>query len=82
MRMRFAVIEDRFDAGEDDPLHERGGDRCGEEGGQGLIVVDSTVLADLLSKKKAFSGELVSQDPDDEPASELLARIRAERDAQ
>jgi type I restriction enzyme S subunit len=30
--------------------------------------------------KAAFSGQLVPQDPDDEPASELLARIRAERE--
>lgn len=29
--------------------------------------------------KKAFAGELVPQDPDDEPASILLRRIRAER---
>ena len=29
--------------------------------------------------KRAFAGELVSQDLDDEPASALLARIRAER---
>jgi type I restriction enzyme S subunit len=29
--------------------------------------------------KKAFSGQLVAQDPHDEPASELLARIKAER---
>lgn len=29
--------------------------------------------------KKAFSGELVPQDPADEPASALLARLRAER---
>ena len=28
--------------------------------------------------KKAFSGQLVSQDPHDEPASKLLARIQAE----
>ena len=28
---------------------------------------------------KAFRGELVSQDPDDEPASVLLERIRAQR---
>ena len=29
--------------------------------------------------KKAFSGRLVPQDPADEPASALLARLRAER---
>lgn len=32
--------------------------------------------------KWAFEGKLVDQDPNDEPAAELLARIRAERDAQ
>ena len=31
--------------------------------------------------KKAFAGELVPQDPDDEPAAALLARIAAEREA-
>ncbi|MDX5386393.1 MAG: restriction endonuclease subunit S [Marinobacter sp.] len=31
--------------------------------------------------KKAFSGQLVPQAPNDEPASELLARIQAEREA-
>ncbi len=30
--------------------------------------------------KKAFAGELVPQDPDDEPAQALLARIRASRE--
>ncbi|MEQ1938041.1 hypothetical protein ABMA46_07295 [Mesorhizobium sp. CN5-321] len=37
--------------------------------------LDQAVLA------KAFRGELVPQDPDDEPASVLLERIRAERGA-
>ncbi|MBE02864.1 MAG: restriction endonuclease [Euryarchaeota archaeon] len=32
--------------------------------------------------KKAFSGQLVPQNPNDEPASELLARIQAEKAAQ
>ena len=31
--------------------------------------------------KWAFEGKLVDQDPSDEPADELLARIRAERAA-
>ncbi|MFI7436248.1 restriction endonuclease subunit S [Micromonospora haikouensis] len=48
------------------------------------------VLDDTMQKSKqlrrrllaeAFAGRLVPQDPDDEPASELLARIRAERAA-
>ena len=31
--------------------------------------------------KKAFSGQLVAQEPNDEPASELLKRIKAEKAA-
>ncbi len=31
--------------------------------------------------KRAFSGELVPQNPDDEPASALLERIKEEREA-
>lgn len=51
--------------------------------------VDSACKAELTRSaalrqsilKDAFAGKLVPQDLDDEPASELLARIRAERDA-
>ncbi|MGI2906819.1 restriction endonuclease subunit S [Tolypothrix sp. VBCCA 56010] len=39
-----------------------------------LDQLDQSILA------KAFRGELVPQDPNDEPASVLLERIRAERD--
>ncbi len=38
--------------------------------------------ADMLRQsilQRAFSGQLIAQDPSDEPASDLLARIRAER---
>lgn len=41
-----------------------------------LTQMDQSILA------KAFRGELVPQDPRDEPASELLARIREQREAQ
>lgn len=40
-----------------------------------LTQLDQSILA------KAFRGELVPQDPRDEPASELLARIRSARQA-
>lgn len=42
--------------------------------GSPLALLHQSILA------KAFRGELVSQDPDDEPARILLGRIRAERE--
>ncbi|MHC5725923.1 MAG: restriction endonuclease subunit S domain-containing protein, partial [Nostoc sp.] len=45
-----------------------------QEAKANLDQLDQSILA------KAFRGELVAQDPDDEPASVLLERIRAERD--
>jgi type I restriction enzyme S subunit len=42
--------------------------------GERLDEMDRTILA------KAFRGELVPQDPNDEPASLLLDRIRSERE--
>ncbi len=50
-----------------------------------LTLVTSLQQAEALRQsilKKAFSGQLVPQDPDDEPASVLLARIKAETAAQ
>lgn len=40
-----------------------------------LTLLNQSILA------KAFRGELVGQDPNDEPASVLLARIRSQREA-
>ncbi|WP_429089364.1 restriction endonuclease subunit S [Aeromonas veronii] len=48
-------------------------------------IADSLQQAESLRQsilKKAFSGQLVPQNPDDEPASVLLERIRSERSAQ
>ncbi|CAH0343029.1 restriction endonuclease subunit S [Rhizobium sp. CECT 9324] len=53
-------------------------DRLAKEAKRALGLVgrlDEAILA------KAFRGELVPQDEDDEPAEHLLARIRAEREA-
>lgn len=50
-----------------------------------LTITTSLQQAEALRQsilKKAFSGQLVSQDANDEPASVLLSRIQAERAAQ
>ena len=44
-------------------------------------AASSAVQLTPLTLAKAFRGELVPQNPDDEPASALLARIAAQRDA-
>jgi len=45
---------------------------------RGILPTLSTLNQSILAK--AFRGELVPQDPNDEPASVLLERIRAERE--
>ena len=48
-------------------------------------TIQQLQIAEVLRQsilKKAFSGQLVEQDPNDEPASVLLERIRAEKAAQ
>jgi type I restriction enzyme, S subunit len=45
-----------------------------------LEITDSLVTLDRSILAKAFRGELVPQDPNDEPAAVLLERIRAERE--
>jgi type I restriction enzyme S subunit len=50
--------------------------RLTEEAGRAAHLLDRL---DERLLARAFRGELFAQDPDDEPASELLARIRAAR---
>lgn len=48
------------------------------------LVRRALKLTDRLDQRilaRAFAGEVVSQDPNDEPASDLLARIRGTRAA-
>jgi type I restriction enzyme, S subunit len=51
-------------------------DRLAAEAAAARRLIDRLDQAILA---KAFRGELVPQDPSDEPASALLARLRAER---
>ncbi len=53
-------------------------DRLEAEAARARALLDRLESAILA---KAFRGELVPQDPNDEPASVLLDRIRAERAA-
>jgi type I restriction enzyme S subunit len=52
------------------------------QGEEALIEMERSIARSSLLRqailKRAFEGNLVQQDPKDEPASELLARIRAE----
>ncbi|WP_146659261.1 restriction endonuclease subunit S, partial [Enhygromyxa salina] len=48
---------------------------------QGAAMMEQMVRLNQSILAKAFRGELVPQDPNDEPASVLLERIRAERAA-
>ena len=51
---------------------------------QGVAIDNQLLKIDALRQsvlKKAFSGQLVPQDPDDEPASSLLRHIKAENAA-
>jgi type I restriction enzyme S subunit len=53
-------------------------DRLEAEAARARALLDRLEAAVLA---RAFRGELVPQDPNDEPASALLARIRAQREA-
>jgi type I restriction enzyme S subunit len=57
-------------------------DRLAETARLRQALLSAQALADALGRSilaEAFAGRLVPQDPSDEPASELLVRIRAER---
>jgi len=47
----------------------------------GALAILSLWCGRQLANKNAFAGKLVPRDPSDEPAAELLARIRASRAA-
>ena len=58
--------------------------RLNECAKQGILLAEAQERASILRQsilKRAFEGGLVPQDPADEPASVLLERIRAEREA-
>ena len=57
---------------------------CASLNGANEVIATRVVSVGLVNKiqsilAKAFRGELVPQDPNDEPASELLKRIQQER---
>lgn len=45
------------------------------------LMIDNRRRIQTAPLRAAFAGQLVPQDPNDEPASVLLERIRADRDA-
>ena len=61
-------------------------DQANDELSAVLATLEQACKQSLVQRKNilkaAFSGQLVQQDPNDEPASKLLERIRAERSAQ
>jgi len=61
-------------------LGKRSGQPLEADQFEDLLRLENVLRQSIL--KKAFSGQLVAQDADDEPASVLLARIKAEKIAQ
>ena len=69
--------------GEQSLLLDELASKLSEAGQLDQTIVASLAQAEALRQsilKKAFSGQLVPQDTSDEPASELLAHIKAERE--